>query len=275
MRYLLTDDHWAARGLLAEGAKQHHGGQAPRLFDRSFFEALLGLARTGIPWGSLPAEFGAWDSVYHRFRPWDASGARRRRFEALTTDSAFGECRRVLIDSTIDRAHPHAGTRRQKKVGAERSAKAKGLGRSRGGLSTKVVVTAAAADTALEVDVVPGQAGDAPLLVPMLDRTLERVRVIDELVGDRAFDGDDLRCVCIDRDVNPNIPLQANRGLDLWAGDGGRPMERNQVERRFGQARQFRRIATQYEKLQVTYLGLLHLVLGFICLRKRTNVNTP
>ena len=37
----------------------------------------------------------------------------------------------------------------------------------------------------------------------------------------------------------------------------------------------FRRVATQYEKLKVTYLGMLHLVLGFIRLRKQRNVNRP
>lgn len=43
----------------------------------------------------------------------------------------------------------------------------------------------------------------------------------------------------------------------------------------FGKAKQFRRIATRYEKLKATYRGLLHLVLGFTRLRKQRNVNTP
>jgi hypothetical protein len=85
-------------------------------------------------------------------------------------------------------------------------------------LSTKVVVAAADEDTALAVDVVPGQAGDAPLFVPMLDRTLERVAV-DEAVGDKGFDGDELRAECIERDVNPNIPLRSNRDPERWAWD--------------------------------------------------------
>ncbi len=42
----------------------------------------------------------------------------------------------------------------------------------------KVVVKAADEDTALAVDVVPGQASDAPLLVPMLARTLDRVTTV-------------------------------------------------------------------------------------------------
>jgi hypothetical protein len=78
-------------------------------------------------------------------------------------------------------------------------------------------VTAADEDTALAVDVVPGQAGDAPRLVPLLDRTLGRVGAIDELVGDKGFDGDRLREQCLERDVNPNIPLKANRDPQRWA----------------------------------------------------------
>ncbi len=119
MRYMLTDDLWAAMGPLVEGAKRHKGGQQPLLPDRAFFEALLYLARTGIPWRDLPGEFGAWDAVYNRFRRWVASGALRRLFEALTADPALGEFRRVLIDSTIVRAHQHAaGARRKKKRSA-------------------------------------------------------------------------------------------------------------------------------------------------------------
>jgi transposase len=133
---------------------------------------------------------------------------------------------------------------------------------------------AADEDTALAVDVVPGQAGDAPLLEPMLDRTLARVPVIDELVADKAFDGDALREHCLERDVDPNIPLKANRDPGRWAWYAEGYRERNRVERLFGKAKQFRRIATRYEKLKATFLGLLHLVLGFIRLRSQTNVNT-
>src|SRR5581483_2965797 len=116
MRYMLTDEGWAALGPLVAASNRHAGGQPPQLPDRLFLEALLYGARTGVPWRDLPAEFGAWDAVYNRFRRWVASGRLRRLFEALTADPAFGEVRRVLIDSTIVRAHHHAaGARRKKK----------------------------------------------------------------------------------------------------------------------------------------------------------------
>jgi transposase len=120
MRYMLTDDLWAAMGPLVEQAKRHKGGQPPVLPDRHFFEALLYLARTGVPWRDLPGDFGAWDAVYNRFRRWVASGSLRRLFELLTADPRLGEVRRVLIDSTIVRAHQHAAGARRKKGGRRR-----------------------------------------------------------------------------------------------------------------------------------------------------------
>ncbi len=116
MRYMLTDDLWAAMEPLVRQARRHKGGHPPTVPDRVFFEALLYVARTGIPWRDLPAEFGSWDAVYHRFRRWARSGGLRRLFEGLTADPRFGDIRRVFIDSTIVRAHPHAaGAPRKKK----------------------------------------------------------------------------------------------------------------------------------------------------------------
>ncbi len=114
MRYMLTDDLWTGLEPLVRQAKRHKGGQKPVLSDRGFFEALLYLARTGVPWRDLPSEFGRWDAVYNRFRRWVGSGGLRALFEAMTADPQFGAVRRVFIDSTIVRAHQHAAGARRK-----------------------------------------------------------------------------------------------------------------------------------------------------------------
>jgi transposase len=269
MRLLITDELWAELGPLVERAKRHRGGQKPQLPDRLFFEALLYLARTSVPWRDLPGDFGAWDAVYNRFRRWVASGSLARLFESLTADPQLGEVRRILIDSTIVRAHAHAAGARKKNGGAA----AQGLGRSRGGFTSKIIVTAADESTAVVVDVVPGQAGDAPLLEPLLERTIGRVPHFDELVGDKGFDGDGQRAACINRDVFPNIPNRSNR-VAPWPFLPEGYVERNKVERLFGKVKQFRRVATRYEKLKETFLGIIHLALGFIRLKASVNVNT-
>jgi transposase len=124
MRYMITDDLWAALGPVVAAAKRNRQGPRPALPDRMFFEALLYLARTGVPWRDLPGEFGAWDAVYNRFRRWVASGSLRALFEALTADPAFGPIRRVLLDSTVVRAHQHAAGARKKGAARRRPASA-------------------------------------------------------------------------------------------------------------------------------------------------------
>ncbi len=116
MRYMLTDDYWAILEPLVVEAKQFVGGQPPRLPDRLFFEAILYWARTGVPWRDLPGDFGRWDAVYNRFGRWVRSGSLQRLFELLTANPDLGDVRRILIDSTVVRAHQHAaGARRKKK----------------------------------------------------------------------------------------------------------------------------------------------------------------
>ena len=122
MRYMLTDPLWTIMAPLVQKAKQHRGGQPPVLPDRMFFEALLYIARTGIPWRDLPAEFGAWDAVYNRFRRWVASGALARLFALMTAEPQCADIRRVFVDSTIVRAHRHAaGAARKKSTSGRRS----------------------------------------------------------------------------------------------------------------------------------------------------------
>jgi putative transposase len=128
MRYMITDELWAALGPAVERAKRYRCGQPPELPDRQFFEALLYWGRTGVPWRDLPGEFGRWDAVYNRFRRWVASGSLRALFELLTADPAFGEVRRVLIDSTVVRAHAHAAGARRKKSGSGRPGRRRARG---------------------------------------------------------------------------------------------------------------------------------------------------
>jgi transposase len=119
MRFMIADDLWSLLEPVVEQSRKFKSGATPQLSQRMFFEGLLYIARTGVPWRDLPGDFGRWEAVYNRFRRWIASGSLQRLFEALTANPTFGEVRRLLIDSTIIRAHQHAaGARRRKKRSA-------------------------------------------------------------------------------------------------------------------------------------------------------------
>lgn len=115
MRYMITDELWTTLGPLVEQAKRYKCGAPPELSERMFFEAVLYIARTGIPWRDLPGEFGAFDAVYNRFRRWIASGSLAQLFARLTDHPAFGEVKRMLIDATNVRAHRCAAGARKKR----------------------------------------------------------------------------------------------------------------------------------------------------------------
>jgi putative transposase len=117
---MITDDLWTVMGPCVVQAKRYKCGQSPALPERMFFEAVLYVARTGIPWRDLPGEFGAWDAVYNRFRRWIASGSLAKLFELLTDRPAFADVKRVLVDATNIRAHRHAAGA-SKKRGRRRS----------------------------------------------------------------------------------------------------------------------------------------------------------
>ena len=116
MRQAITDEIWAVMGPMVERCKSRLGPD-PELPDRMFFEAVLYWARTGVPWRDLPSEFGDWSAVYNRLRRWIDSGRLKKLFEAMAAQPACEGTLRVMIDSTIVRAHQHSAGAAKKKAG--------------------------------------------------------------------------------------------------------------------------------------------------------------
>ena len=117
VRLVLCDEGW---GRIAKAlyAVKHPAGAPPELSDRLFVEAVLFVARTGIPWRDLPKGFGDWNAVYQRFRRWQKAGYWAALFAIVPGD--LSDVDRLLLDSTIVRAHPHAAGASQKKGARKR-----------------------------------------------------------------------------------------------------------------------------------------------------------
>ena len=128
-------------------------------------------------------------------------------------------------------------------------------------------------DSAMAVDVVPGQAADAPPFEPIMQQTEARAAVLDEVVADKAFDSAAIRRRCAEKDQLAVIPNRKGR-TDPWPEVPETYRERNRIERLFGKLKQYRRVATRYDKLKGTFLGFIWLALGLIKVRKRCKPTT-
>ena len=102
MRQILRDDQWERLAPLVPGKAGDPGRSGAD--NRLFVEAVLWKARVGAPWRDLPEGFGAWNSVFQRFRRWVRNGVFERLFKMLSGDRDFEY---ALIDGTIVRVHQH------------------------------------------------------------------------------------------------------------------------------------------------------------------------
>src|SRR6266516_1048756 len=115
VRLLLTDTAWAEiEPRLA--AIKHQAGSPPELRDRLCLEAVLDIARPGMPWRDMPREVGRWEAGYHRFRRWDARGLWRQLWACGPRDGCHVAQHR-FIESPMMRAPPPAAGARKKPAG--------------------------------------------------------------------------------------------------------------------------------------------------------------
>jgi transposase len=85
-------------------------------------------------------------------------------------------------------------------------------------------------------------------------------------VMDKAYDSDAMRQVLHDEGREAVIPGKTNRLAEI-AYDKEQYKRRQKVERFFNKLKQFRRIATRYDKRSRTFLALIHLVATWIMIQ--------
>ena len=95
--------------------------------------------------------------------------------------------------------------------------------------------------------ITPGQHGDAPAAIGLL----RQVPASESLAADTAYDSQALRAFLIERGTTPVIPNHPTR-KHPYAFDRGR-YRRRVIERTFSRLKDFRRVATRYDKLAATY----------------------
>lgn len=159
------------------------------------------------------------------------------------------------------------------------------LGRSRGGLTTKIHGLADACTDLVALSITAGQKGDNPQLLPLLDRYLAcehtDIGPLDiRLLADKAYSHPSTRSELRKRRIKTTIPERRDQIARRKAkgSAGGRPpafdpsiyKERNVVERSFNRLKQWRGVATRYDKYALTFLGGALLACSVMIVRTAT-----
>ncbi len=136
------------------------------------------------------------------------------------------------------------------------------MGRSRGGLTTKIHALVDACGLPIVLKITAGQAHDGRSATDMLG-SLGRG---DILLGDRGYDSDALRLDLATRGARANVKLMPNR-VNLPPFNKQLYRKRNLVERFFNKLKHFRAVATRYDKRDDNYLASVNLAAARIWMR--------
>ena len=133
------------------------------------------------------------------------------------------------------------------------------MGRSRGGRNTKIHALADAKGRLIAILLTGGEAHD----YPVAKRLIRRVKPPKHMLGDMAYDGDRLREKLDQRGTKPVIPNHPNRKQPLSFNKRLYKL-RWRIESAFNRLKDFRRIATRYDRLARNYLASVCLAAALV-----------
>jgi transposase len=137
---------------------------------------------------------------------------------------------------------------------AEKGEQNQAIGRSRGGRTTKIHGLSDPLCRPVVLHLTPGQDAD----IAAAPDVLALAPLMSKLLADKGYDGDGLRAEIIEHGATPVIPNKSNRVV-IHPFNKRAYKGRNAIERCFCRLKDFRRIATRYDKLARNFLASVHL----------------
>ena len=144
-------------------------------------------------------------------------------------------------------------------LGRKKGEQKQAIGRSRGGRNTKIHAIADAKGRLLSILLTGGEAHDCP----PAQRLIRRTKAARKLLGDKAYDSAELRRWLEERGTKAVVPNKCNR-KQLFSFDKKSYKQRHRIENAFCRLKDFRRIATRYDRLARNFLASVCLVAAIV-----------
>ena len=267
----LKDNQWKSLQALLPPQKPKIG--RPYTDHRRVINGILWILRTGAPWRDLPEHYGPWQTISGRFYRWRHQGLWQsilNRLQQQADHSGKINWDIHFVDGSVVRAHQHAAgaIRGELDPNSELSAieqvqQREALGWSKGGFSTKIHLRCDGNGRPMTFLLSVGERHEAVLFEPLMEqgavkrsgRGRPRIRP-RRVSGDKGYSSRKIRRYLRRRGIRYTIPRKANehRGGKF---DKALYRMRNMVERCLNRLKQYRRIATRYEKNSENYLTMV------------------
>jgi transposase len=252
----LTDEqlNWLLERI-PDSPKSPKGGRPPA-DKRKVVRGIFWMLDNGAKWKDLPRRFGSKSTVHRWFQKWVRDGV----FEAIMRDAGRcverGDGYRLygcFIDGTFSKA----------RGGGD------GIGCTRVGKGVKIMVLVDARGLPVAIDTTSANPHESRLVQRLFDFMLTE-ETPERVIGDKAYDSDELDEELAEQGIELIAPHRENRKPENYTQDG-RPLRRYKrrwtVERTIGWIQHFRRLCIRWEKSTTLFQGFLHLGCTVLLLR--------
>jgi transposase len=231
----------------------------PRVGDRRVLRGIIFINRNGLRWCDAPRDYGPPKTLYNRWKLWSGMGGFARIMEGLASEAA--EPKTVMIASHSLLCNQLPGNGRDlsesashgfKPAGEKRGGRGRAIGRTKGGMNTKLHAIADAKGRPLKFFMTAGEVSDYTGAVALLSHmpTAEWLLAASDSLRanrcratDRGYDADWYPEALKDKGIRVCIPGRKNRKKKIRF-DRRRYKRRNRIEIMFGRLKDWRRIAT-------------------------------
>jgi transposase len=218
-----------------------------RVDDRRVLSGIIFVNRDGIRWCDTPKEYGPSKTLYNRWKRWDDKGLDDGRSGYASSSGVQDDHdRRDLPQSSP--AHRTASSLRVKK-GAGRL-----IGRTKGGMNAKLHAVTDANGRPISFFMAAGQVSNYAGATAWLDE-LPKAKW---LLADRGYDADRFRDALQAKGINPCIPGRKSRNKTAKY-DKRRYKRRNRIGIMCGGLKNWRRVATRYDRCSMAFFSAIAL----------------
>ncbi|MBC6411623.1 MAG: IS5 family transposase [Hyphomonadaceae bacterium] len=215
-----------------------------RVDDCKVISGIIHVIKNGLRWRDAPSEYGPYKTLYNRFKRWSKRGIFSKIFNDLSAEG--GPPGVFMIDSTYIKVHRTACSL------GEGGDTPRHIGRTKGGLNSKIHVITDERGRPLSLCLTAGQVSDyvgAKILYEGLPQTQDVV-----MIADKGYDSDEYRKALMAKGITPCIPPRKGRRSPAQFCKTTYK-QRHKVENVFARLKDWRRVAIRYDRCAHTFFS--------------------